>query len=86
MVNNDIISELQEVVSDVPQGSVLGSIIFVILISIIDKKVVYSKVKSFADDTQATKKIKDSTLLQENLNEVYYRTNINKALSNDLKF
>lgn len=86
---NGIISEPQEVVSGVPQGSVLGPLIFVILISDIDKKVVNSKVKSFADDTRATKKIKtieDSTLLQEDLNEVYGWTDTNNALLNDLKF
>ena len=53
------ISEPQEVVSDLPLKSVLGPLIFVILVSDIDKKIVLSKAKSFADATRATKKTID---------------------------
>ena len=82
------ISEPQEFVSDVPLGSIIGPLIFVILVSDIDKKIVLSKAKSIADATRATKKIKtidESTLLQEDLNEVYGSTDINNITLSRLK-
>ena len=82
------ISEPQEVVSDVPLGSILGPLIFVILVSDIDKKIVLSKAKSIADATRATKKIKtidESILLLEDLNEVYGSTDINNITLSRLK-
>ena len=54
---NGITSDPQEVLSGVPQGSVLGPLIFLIMIGDINNEVKYSIVKSFADDTRATKSI-----------------------------
>jgi len=48
---NGFESEPQSVISGVPQGSVLGSLIFLVLVGDIDKDVsIDTNVKSFADD------------------------------------
>ena len=52
---NGVKSEPQNVLSGVPQGSVLGPLIFLILIGDIDKDILNRFVKSFADDTRASK-------------------------------
>ena len=49
LVNNHF-SEDVEVVSGVPQGSVLGPLLFVIMINDIDNTVKQAKVRCFADD------------------------------------
>ena len=51
-------SKPQSVIPGVSQESVLGPLIFLILIGEIDKDALHSIVKSFADDTCATKLIK----------------------------
>ena len=52
---NGFESEPQSVISGVPQGSVLGPLIFLVLVGDIDKDVSSeTNVKSFADDTRAT--------------------------------
>ena len=57
VIVNGISSRPQEVKSGVPQGSVLGPLIFLILIGNIDEDVNESVVKSFADDTRSTKSV-----------------------------
>ncbi|XP_066933083.1 uncharacterized protein [Clytia hemisphaerica] len=77
------------VISGVPQGSVLGPLIFLILIGDIDKEVVHSFLKSFADDTRATKEVKtleDAVLLQKDLDRIYKWTDDNNMKLNDIKF
>ena len=67
-------SNPQEVVSGVPQGSVLGPLIFLILLGDIDQDVADSFVSSFADDTRVGKAIKsnaDAGLLQQDLIRIY---------------
>ena len=74
VVVNGVKSDPQRVISGVPQGSVLGPLIFLILIGDIDEEISYSDVKSFADDTRATMAIKsacDVQLLQGELNKIY---------------
>ena len=86
---NGVTSESQHVISGVPQGSVLGPLIFLILIGDIDKEVVHSLVKSFADDTRATKAVKtleDAVLLQNDLERIYKWTDDNNMKLNDVKF
>ena len=42
------------VISGVPQGSEIGPLLFLVLISNIDKEVFHALIYSFADDTRAT--------------------------------
>ena len=86
---NGVKSKSQNVISGVPQGSVLGPLIFLILIGDIDKEVKHSFVKSFADDTRATKLVRtneDIALLQEDLQQIYKWTDDNNMKLNDVKF
>lgn len=65
-------SEWVEVSSGVPQGSVLGPLLFLIYIDDIDHDI-NSKILKFADDTKIFKVIKsveDSKILQEDLNKI----------------
>ena len=89
VVVNGVKSEPQKVISGVPQGSVLGPLIFLILLGDIDKDILQCFVKSFADDTRATKSIKDANdvnILQQELEKIYQWTKENNMKLNDTKF
>ena len=83
------LSDESQVTSGVPQGTVLGPILFLIHISDINSKVVHSKVTSFADDTRILKcinKPNDRDMLQDDLNKIYEWSEENKMKFNDDKF
>ena len=70
--------------SGVPQGSVLGPLLFLVLISDIDKSIVSSFLSSFADDTRIGHCIEgdmDKAALQADLQKVY-----EWAASNNMQF
>ena len=82
-------SKPSSVRSGVPQGSVLGPLLFLVLIKDIDDNVTSSKVSSFADDTRASKganNIGDCNLLQEDLNTIYQWAENNNMEFNFEKF
>jgi hypothetical protein len=86
---NGCVSELFSVISGVPQGTVLGPVLFIIMLQDIDSKVLAAIVGSFADDTRVTKTIKvaeDVAILQRDLDSIYNWCQINKMLLNDAKF
>ena len=58
VILNGVKSEWREVLSGVPQGSVLGPLLFLIFVNTIDNGL-SSKVLKFADDIKAFKVIKD---------------------------
>ena len=83
------ISDEQTVISGVPQGTVLGPVLFLILMSDIDKDISESKVVSFADATRIYRQIDsdDSTnQLQTDPNKMYNWSVTNNMLFNASKF
>ena len=74
VIVNGMRSDVSEVKSGVPQGSVLGPLLFLILLGDIDKSVSSAFVSSFADDTRVGHRIKtaeDINSLQEDLKAIY---------------
>ena len=62
------------VLSGVPQGTVLGPLLFLVLLSDISKDIHHSSVVSFADDTRVYHQIidiNDCSLLQNDLDNIY---------------
>ena len=82
-------SETVWVISGVPQGSVLGPLLFLVLIYDITNGINYSILSSFADDTKLWKGIKinqECQLLQSDLNQIYEWTILNNMELNGKKF
>ena len=75
--------------SGVPQGSVVGPLLFLILLKDIDKEVSSSWVSSFADDTRVLAGVKNSEdvqKLQADLNTIYRWAEENNCMFNPDKF
>ena len=82
-------SDPSPVRSGVPQGSVLGPLLFLILIGDIDQNVASAFVSSFADDTRVGHGVntaEDAHLLQKDLDQVYQWTEENNMELNGDKF
>ena len=89
VIANETVSEQEDVLSGVPQGTVLAAILFVIMISDIDEGIKECIVRCFADDTRVSKKIEreeDKRKLQDDLNKIYKWAEDNLMLFNEKKF
>ena len=83
------ISKDHPVISGVPQGTVLGPLLFLIMIADIDKGVSHSNPISFADDTRLYSGVGDVTdcdNLQYDLDTVYDWASSNNMFFNSKKF
>ena len=83
------ISNDSPVLSDVPQGTVLGPLLFLIMISDINKGTTSSKLVSFADDTRVYSDIAkagDCDNLQYDMNSIYNWAVHNNMFFNSEKF
>ncbi|CAL4152498.1 unnamed protein product [Meganyctiphanes norvegica] len=90
VVANGCMSEEEEVLSGVPQGTVFAPILFVMMISNIDENVKDCIVRtSFADDTRVRKKNRsdeDKEIMQEDLDSIYKWASENLTKFNANKF
>ena len=86
---NGVKGNLSEVKSGVPQGSVLGPLLFLVLISDIDQEITSTFLSSFADDTGVAKGItmtEDVEALQSDLQAIYKWSEENNMEFNFQKF
>merc|ERR1711962_208209 len=71
---NGSMSEKHDVLSGVPQGTVLASLFFIIMIADIDQNLKNSVSRLFTDDTKVSAKIRtqeDTERLQQDLDRIY---------------
>ena len=89
VIVNGVLSNPCPVVSGVPQGSVLGPLLFLVLLSDIDSNIASCFLASFADDTRIWRGISgvsDASALQRDLEAVYQWAEDNNMSFNNLKF
>ena len=75
--------------SGVPQGTVLGPILFLLFVNDIELFIDHSKIRYFADDSRLLKSISsssDSLLLQKDLENVLHWAKTNNMTLNEDKF
>ena len=83
------LSKPAQVISGVPQGTILGPVLFLIYISDIGDNITNSTLSSYADDSKASKEIKsidDGEKLQADVNKLYNWTSGNLMEFNSSKF
>ena len=86
---NGFLSEPAPVISGVPQGSVLGPLLFLILIGDIDRNIADSFISSFADDTRLSRAVSgvtEASFLQTDLEKIYEWSVENNMQFNAKKF
>ena len=89
MIANNVKSFATEVTSGVPQGTVLGPLLFLHLIDSISDINISGVIRLFADDTRATKVIKtekDMEAFQDEREELHKWQSENNMLFNGTKF
>ena len=89
VIANGVKSDETEVISGVPQGTVLAALLFVIMIYDIDKDITNTQVRSFADDTRVSRSIvsqQDREIMQSDLNKIYKWAEDNRMMFNANKF
>ena len=91
MVLNGVHSDIAKVLSGVPQGSVLGPLLFILFINdlLLEQVVASSRVNFFADDTRVSKQIgcfEDCELLQEDLYKILDWSRSNNMKLHEQKF
>ena len=85
----NIMSDPANVVSGVPQGTVLGPILFLIFIGDIDEEIINAHASSFADDTRVLLSVScddDMEKMQTDLNVIYNWSDCNNMQFNGCKF
>ena len=78
-----------DLLSGVPQGTILGPLLFILFIGDIDTRFQHANALSFADDTRITMKVKqpeNSNKLKENPNAVHQWAKTNKMMFHACKF
>ena len=88
VVINGISSSWQSVISGVPQGSVLGPILFILYINDLPECLRFSRVAMFADDTKCYNTIRsreDSSNLQSDLTSISNWASLNELSSQPKK-
>ena len=89
VVLNGVHSDITKVLSGVPQGSVLGPLLFILFINDLEQVVASSRVSFFADDTRVSKQIscyEDCVLLQDDLYQILDWSRRNNMKLHEQKF